>query len=122
MEKVKMDTIKISTLSEDTIVLVDGYTSITTVEDILGDLEEYKVKEIYTTKPYHASFDATSIIDRAIEDESENEMYEDWDDAISLDVTKEDRVELQQIFDRILARNPSQNISYVSDKLIEIDI
>lgn len=117
-----MEKVKISTLSEDTIVLVDGYTSIVTVEDILGDLEEYKGKEIYTTKSQHASFDARSIIDRIIEDEYENEMYEDWDDAINLDVTKEDIADLQKIFDRILARNPSQNIAYESDKLIEIDI
>jgi hypothetical protein len=117
-----MEKVKISTLSEDTIVLVDGYTSIVTIEDILGDLAEYKGKEIYTTQPHHASFDAGSIIDRAIEDESENGMYEDWNDAISLDVTKEDRADLQKIFDRILARNPNQNIAYESDKLIEINI
>lgn len=47
---------------------------------------------------------------------------EDWDNSISSDVTKEDIEDLQKIFDRILARNPSLNIAYEPDKLIEIDI
>lgn len=117
-----MENVKISTLSEDEILLIDGYTSIVTVEDILGDLDGYKGKEIYTTKPHYASFDAESIIDNVIEDELNNGMYEDWDENVKLDITKEDIADLQKVFDRILARNPSQNISYESQKLIEIDI
>jgi hypothetical protein len=49
-------------------------------------------------------------------------MYEEWDERIIQDVTKEDIAELQVIFDRILARNPGQNVSYESDELIEIDV
>lgn len=117
-----MEKVKLSTLSKDTIVIVDGNSNINTVEDIFKDIEGYKNKEVYTTTPHHACFDAESIMDSVIEDEYCNSMYEDWDDNIKGDITKEDIEDLQKIFDRILARNPSQNISYDSDKLIEIDI
>ena len=93
-----------------------------TVEDILADIDSYRNEEIYTTTEHHASFDAESIIDSAIENEYENGMYEDWDDSIKADITKADIEDLQKIFDRILARNPSSNIAYEADKLIEIDI
>ena len=115
-----MEKVKLSTLSKDTIVLVDGYETISTVEDILDDLEYYKTKEIYTTTEYHASFNAKNILDDAIDYECENNMYEDWDDSIRSYITKEDITDLQRIFDRILARG--SNIAYSSDKLIEIDI
>ncbi|ACL77462.1 hypothetical protein [Ruminiclostridium cellulolyticum] len=60
-----MDKIKLSTLSKDDVVLVEGRSQVNTVEDIK---------------------------------------------------------ELQVIFDRILARSPSCNIAYETDKLIEIDV
>lgn len=115
-----MEKVKLSTLSKDTIVLVDGYENISAVSDILEDLEYYKTKEIYTTTEYHASFNAKNILDDAIDYECENNMYEDWDDNIRSYITKEDIADLQRIFDRILARG--SNIAYNSDKLIEIDI
>jgi len=116
-----MEKVKISTLSKDTIILVDGNSSIYTVEDVLNDLDYFKEREIYTTTPHHASFNAESIIETAIEDEGDN-MYEDWDERIREDYTDEDIVDLQKVFDRILGKNPSQNINYESDKEIEIDI
>lgn len=116
-----MDKVKLSTLSKDTIVLVDGNININTVEDILGDLEGFRGKQVYTTKEYHARFDAESILNDAIEYEYQD-MYEDWDDSISNDITEEDKADIQKILDRILARNPNQNIAYNSDKLIEIDM
>ncbi|MEG2289937.1 MAG: hypothetical protein RSA29_02715 [Clostridium sp.] len=64
--------------------------------------------EIYTTTPHHASFDVKDIIDDAIENVYCNGMYEDWDDRIHGDVTEEDIKDIQAIFDRILARSPSQ--------------
>lgn len=117
-----MKRVKLSALDKETIVLVDEEYHINTVDEILEDLEEYRYKDIYTTTEHHASFDAKSIMDLAIEDEYNNGMYEDWDDSISSDVTKEDIEDLQKIFNRILARNPSFNIAYEADKLIEIDI
>lgn len=117
-----MEKVKLPTLTKDTIVLVEGDCRISTVGDILNDLEYYKTKEIYTTRPYKASFNAKEIIDDAIEDVQCNDMYEDWDERIYNDVTKEDIKDIQAVFDRILARNPSQNISYIADKLIEFDI
>jgi hypothetical protein len=116
-----MEKVKLSTLPKETIVLVNGNSSINTVEDILEDIEFYKAKEVYTTIPIHASFNAASIIDRAIENEYQN-MYEDWDESVAADVAKEDIEEMQAIFDRILARNPEQNIAYREDKLIKFDI
>lgn len=115
-----MEKVKLSTLSKDTIVLVDGYENINTVSDILEDLENYRTKEIYTTTEYHASFDAKEILDGAIDYECENNMYEDWDESIRSYITKEDIADLQKVFDRILARG--SNIAYNSDKLIEIDV
>lgn len=116
-----MKKVKLSTLSKDTIVLVDGNININTVEDILEDLEGFRGKKVYTTTEYHAGFDAESILNDAIEYEYQN-MYEDWDDSISNDITEEDKADFQKILDRILARNPSSNIAYNSDKLIEIDM
>lgn len=117
-----MKKVKLSALSKDTIVLVDGYSTINTVSDVLEDLESYKSKTIYTTTEHPASFDAKGILDDAIDNEYENGMYEDWDESIKADITKDDIEELQKIFDRILARTPGQNIAYEADKLIEIDI
>lgn len=115
-----MKRVKLSTLPKDTIVLVDGYSIVDTVEDILEDLENYKTKKIYTTIGYHAKFDARRILDDAIENQQENGMYEDWDESIQSDITQEDINDLQIIFDRILSR--SSNIAYEADKLIEIDM
>lgn len=117
-----MKKVKLSTLSEDTIVLVDGEYRANTIDEILEDLEEYRDKEIYTTTERYASFNAEEILYQAIEDEYNDGMYEDWDDSIKADVTKEDIEDLQKIFDRILARNSNSNITYEADKLIEIDI
>ncbi len=117
-----MEKVKLSTLSKDTIVIVDENSTINTVTDIFGDLSYYKGKTVYTTKPHYASFDAESIIDNVIENESCNGMYEDWEDNIRVDITDEDIADLQKVFDRILARSPGQNISYEQDKLIDFDI
>lgn len=115
-----MEKVKLSTLSKDTIVLVDGYENINTVSDILEDLESYRNEQIYTTTEYHASFNAKNILDDAIDYECENNMYEDWDEHIRSYIKEEDIADLQKVYDRILARG--SNIAYNSDKLIEIDI
>lgn len=115
-----MEKVKLSTLSKDTIVLVDGYENINTVSDILEDLESYRNEQIYTTTEYHASFNAKNILDDAIDYECENNMYEDWDEHIRGYIKEEDIADLQKVYDRILARG--SNIAYNSDKLIEIDI
>lgn len=117
-----MGKVKISTLSKETVVYVEGTIGVITVEEILEDVESYRKKEIYTTTTHQPYFNARSILDSAIENEYENGMYEDWDEKIEMDVTQEDIADLQKVFDRILARNPAQNIAYMSDKLIEIDI
>ena len=117
-----MEKVKISTLSKDTIVLVDGETSVKTIEEILEDKEGYRVKEIYTTIPYTACLDAKYILENAIENEECNSMYEEWGEQIWGDISNEDIAEIQAVLDRILSRCPSQNIAYNHDKLIEIDI
>jgi len=117
-----MEKVKLSALSKDKILSVDGEIFTVTVERLMENIERYRDMEIYTTIPNHASFNAEEIIDDAIEDVQCNGMYEDWDDRIRDDVTEEDIKDIQAIFDRILARSPGQNISYESDKLIEFDI
>lgn len=116
-----MEKVKLSTLSKDEIVIIDGDDTVNTVEDILGDIDFFKEEDVYTTIPHNALFDSKYIIDNAIEDEYQD-MYEGWYESIKADVTKEDIKEIQVIFDRILARNPTQNIAYSQDKLIEFDI
>lgn len=117
-----MDKVKISTLNKDDIVSVEGEFLISTVEDILNDLDHYKNRVIYTTIPHYAYFNSKSIIESAIEDEYNDGMYEDWCERIREDITEEDIKDLQKIFDRILSRSPNQNVAYEADKLIEIDI
>jgi hypothetical protein len=117
-----MEKVKLSTLSKDTIVLVDGYSNISTISDILEDLEGYKTKNVYTTTEHKANLSAKDMLDSEILSESENNMYEDWDERIWEDVTKKDIDDIQIILDRILSRSLLQNIAYIEDKLIEFDI
>lgn len=117
-----MEKVKLSTLSKDTIVFIEGVFHVQTVEDILSDIDSYRNEEIYTTTEHKACFNAEEILDSAIEDEYNNGMYEDWDDSIKNDITENDIKDLQKTFDRILERNPKSNIAYEADKLIEIDI
>ncbi len=90
---------------------MEGKSNIVTVAEVLEDINYYKEKEIYTTTPHHACFDAESIIDIIIEDEYCNGIYDDWDNNIRTDITNVDIAELQVIIDRILARSPEQNIA-----------
>ncbi|MCD3252351.1 hypothetical protein [Clostridium botulinum] len=117
-----MQKVKLSTLSKDAIIYVEDEERIRTVEEVLKDLEDYKSKELYTTKKHYASFNAKEIIEEAVEEVYCNGMYEDWNDNILGDVVKEDIKEIQIVLNRILARNPEQNIAYQTDKLIEIDV
>jgi hypothetical protein len=117
-----MNKVKLSTLSLDAKILVDGSDRVINVEDVVNDLDFYKNKELYTTTEIKASFDAESILNDAIENEACNGMYEDWDESIKGDVKDEDIAEIQAVLDRILERSPEANIAYESDQLIEIDI
>lgn len=60
-----MEKVKLSALSKDTIVFVDGDSTVLTVEKILEDIESYKTEKVYTTKVYHANLDAKSMLDDA---------------------------------------------------------
>lgn len=117
-----MERIKLSTLSEDDNVIVDGEYFIKTVSEILEEIEGYKDRDLYTVVKHPASFNAKDIIEDAIETEYNNGMYEDWDDFIRAEVTDEDINDIQKILDRILSRNPNANIAYQPYKLIEVDI
>lgn len=116
-----MEKVKISTLPQDAILIVEGSSTIVTVAEVVRDIEEYRNSEIYTTTANHASFDARHVLDTIIENECDN-MYEDWDESIKSDIKQEDIDELQKILDRILSRDPSSNIAYYQDKLVEIDV
>lgn len=114
--------IKLSTLSEDDNVIVDGEYFIKTVSEILEEIEGYKDRDLYTVVKHPASFNAKDIIEDAIETEYNNGMYEDWDVHMGANVTEEDINDIQKILDRILLRNPIINIAYQPNKLIEVDI
>lgn len=116
-----MDKVKVSTLSKNDVVLVEGSSTVISVKNILDDFNSYRGSEIYTTREINACFNAEEILDAAIEEQLCNGMYEDWDANIKADITKDDLDEIQAILDRILARNSSQNITYETDKLIELD-
>jgi hypothetical protein len=101
--------------------------NVVTKSDFINDLEYYENKsktdskfEVYTTKKYHAQLDAKYILDNALENESQD-MYEDWYEAIWNDVEEQDVKDIQDILDRILARNSDSNISYTSDEQVDIN-
>lgn len=117
-----MEKVKLSTLSKDDVIIAEGEFNTITVEDILNDLDYYRDIDIFTTIPHEAEFNAKKIIESAIEYVQINGMYDGWDDNILEDIAKDDIYDMQIILDRILARSPYQNISYIEDKLIEIDL
>ena len=117
-----MEKIKLSTLSQNTMIYVEDDIAVRTVKEILEDIENYRNKKLYTTKKYNASFNAEEVIEEAIENEYNNGMYEGWDDNILIDVSEKDIKDIQAVLDRILARSPEQNIAYLAHKLIEIDV
>lgn len=110
--------IKLSELKNDEMLLV-GENLVIEKEDFVKEIEEHRGKEVYTTTEYRASISAKDMLESAIDCEAPN-MYEDWEYDIWEDISEEDINELQNILNRIL--NGSRNISYISDKKIEIDI
>lgn len=110
--------IKLSELKNDEMLLV-GENLVIEKEDFVKEIEKYRGKEVYTTTEYRANINAKSMLEDAIEREADN-MYEDWDYDIWNDITETDIAELQNILDKILSR--SNNVSYMADKKVEIDI
>lgn len=110
--------LKLSELKKDDMLLV-GECDVMSKEDFLKEIQEHEGKEIYTTTIYKANINARSMLDSAIECEADN-MYEDWDYDIWNDITETDIAELQNILDKILSR--SNNVSYMADKKVEVDI
>ena len=110
--------IKLSELKNENMLLV-GEDIVISKEDYINEIQEHIGKQVYTTTEYRASIDAKSMLEDAIESESQ-EMYEDWEYDVWDDITEEDIKELQNILGRILSR--SSNVSYISDKKVEIDI
>jgi hypothetical protein len=110
--------IKLSELKNENMLLV-GEDIVISKEDYINEIQEHIGKQVYTTTEYRASIDAKSMLEDAIESESQ-EMYEDWEYDVWDDITEEDIKELQNILDRILSR--SSNVFYTADKKVEIDI
>ena len=99
--------------------IVDEFVEITTVEEILENIDSYKALRLYVAVIEHkASLDAKGMLNDAIEYEADN-MYEDWDERIKEDITGEDIEDIQKVLDRILAR--SENIAYIAGEEIEIE-
>ena len=110
--------IKLSELKNENMLLV-GENIVISKEDYINEIQEHIGKQVYTTTEYRAGIDAKSMLEDAIESESQ-EMYEDWEYDVWDDITEEDIKELQNILDRILSR--SSNVSYTADKKVENDI
>lgn len=110
--------IKLGELKNENMLLV-GEDIVISKEDYINEIQEHIGKQVYTTTEYRASIDAKSMLEDAIESESQ-EMYEDWEYDVWDDITEEDIKELQNILDRILSR--SSNVFYTADKKVEIDI
>ena len=114
--------IKLSELKDDAKV-IDDNMSVYTVEEVKYDLKYFKdsSKRLYTVNEHHASIDAESMLDSAIDEVYQDMMYEDWDEDIKLDITKEDIGKIQAVLDDIFSRDKDQNISYFQSEEIEID-
>lgn len=115
---------KLSELKDDEVLLINDELALTKKE-FLEDFptqEDREGCEVYTTVEYHAYLNARDILNKAIEDEACDKMYDEWMDKIHNDITEDDVKEFQDILDRILLRNVKQNISYQADKEVEIDI
>lgn len=115
--------VKLSKMDKDEKVMFGE--SIYTVEEVINDLSYFTSDEdrkLYTTTKYHASIDAASMLDSAIDSEYEYQMYEDWDESVKQDITDSDIEKIQVILDEIFSRNKSQNITYYENEEIEIDI
>lgn len=110
--------IKLGELKNENMLLV-GEDIVISKEDYINEIQEHIGKQVYTTTEYRASIDAKSMLEDAIESESQ-EMYEDWEYDVWDDITEENIKELQNILDRILSR--SSNVFYTADKKVEIDI
>lgn len=117
-----MEKVKLSTLSKDETIYIEDTSVLLSVGEVLEHLDEFRDKELYTTVERYAGFNAKEILNNAIENECSDEMYEDWAENIKEDIEEKDIKEIQVILNRILARNPEQNMAYVTDKLIEIDV
>lgn len=124
---------KLSELKDEELLFVcskDNYDgSLVTKNDILNKLDYYKDKvktdnkfEIYTTYKVHAYLNARDILSQAIEDEECDSMYEDWKYRILEDIEEEEIQTIQSVLDKILLKNPTQNIAYHHDKLVELDL
>ncbi len=110
--------IKLSELKDDEMLLVGDDLAISK-EDYIREIQEYMGKEVYTTIVRRASIDARSMLEDAIKCVAQ-EMYEDWEDDIWNDITKDDIRDIQLILNRIF--NKSNNISYFAYKKVEVDI
>lgn len=115
--------IKLSGLKDDEIV-IDENLNVYEVSDakyyIKNNIDQFE--KLYITTEERASFDAESILDSAIDDVYQDLMYEDWDESIKMDITKDDIKKIQAVLDDIIERGGDQNIAYFKSKEIEIDI
>ena len=111
-------TVKLSELNNDDMLLV-GENLVIGKEDYIKEMHEHEGEEVYTTKEYKAGIDAKSMLEDAIECEADH-MYDDWDYDIWDDVTEDDIEQLQDVVNKILSR--SENVSYIADKKVEIDL
>lgn len=111
--------IKLSELKDNDMIFV-GDEDVMSKSDYMEYIDEYKEFSICEAIPYKASINAKKMIESALENEYENNMYDGWFFDVIEDVTEDDIKELQIIVDGIL--NRSQNISYHEGEDIIIDV
>jgi hypothetical protein len=75
---------KLSELKDDEVLLVNNEL-VLTKKEFLEDFPTQEDREgcgVYTTTKYHAYLNARDILNKAIEDEACDKMYDEWMDKI----------------------------------------
>ncbi|GAA0123015.1 MAG: GTP-binding protein [Clostridium argentinense] len=114
--------IKLSELDNSEILVVGNDYQLMTKEELIKNIDKFNETPVYTLGIYHAILNARDILNSAIKNEESRNMYEDWSNLIWNDITDEDIEQIQSILNRILKKNPKQNIACYQDKQVEIDI
>lgn len=114
--------VKLSTLESNEILVVGNDYQLMTKEELIKNIDKFSGVPVYTLGVYHAILNAKEILKNAIKDEESENMYENWSELIWKDITNGDIEEIQSILDKILKKNPKQNIACYQDKQVEIDI
>ena len=120
MKQKKM--VKLSEL-EDDVLLVSECESVIEAGEVKENYMDYINNRFYIGIPREGKLYAREAVSATIDCVYENEgMYEDWDERILETFTEEDYKTIQAVFDKVLERAGSSNITYDLGELVEIDL